>query len=132
MPEPIGFSYAHTQSLTTAFSGVACITDTANEANSQAFPAKGNISHIEIEIESSVGSPTTVDAYLTWDAAGDRIVTPATAQTITTGTATSGGVVYYVGVQYNRPDDAVAGSIYVWARVNTGTATAHTRVYWRR
>lgn len=132
MPQPIGFSYAHTQSLSTTFVGVACLSDAANEPNSKPFPRKGRISHIEIEIESSASSPATVDAYLTWDAAGNRIATPATTQTITPGTGTSGGVVYSVGVEYDRPDDAVAGSIYVWARVNTGTATAHTRVYWRR
>jgi len=134
MPQPHGCSYATFGSgLSTSYAVATGQADTTNESSSESFPRKGTLSHIEFEL-SSISSAASITMFLTWDSAGDRPLTPAATQAITTGktTAAKGGVIFNMGVPFNRPDDATAGKVYVVAKTDAGTASASARVFWTK
>jgi hypothetical protein len=134
MPQPHGFSYAtFSGGLTSSYKVATGQKDATNEAGSERLPRKGFISHIEFQL-ASISSATEVSMFLAWDSAGDRPMTPLATQTITTGatTAAKGGVIFNMGVPFNRPSDASSGKIYIVAKTNTGTATAAVRLFWTK
>lgn len=135
MPEPIVMSYGPATALTNAYlaAGIACGLSAA-EVNSTELPSKGELSHVEVEITAIAGGATTLTWFLSWDAAGDRHVSPIVTQTIDVGatTATTGTVAARVPIYYKVPDDSVDGVIYFNAKTDVGTCTAAVRVYVKR
>jgi len=77
MPRQPVFCYGHNQSVTDTYSVKACTKDVANEANSNNFPRKGTISHVEGEVSAIAGGALNAIWFLAWDAAGDRPLFPA-------------------------------------------------------
>lgn len=84
---------------------------------------------IQLSLTSIAGGATTVTWFLSSDADGDKPLTPAVTSTIITGqtTGTSGGV-------SDTVDEGVLtdeAAIYVWAKLDAGTATAAAcRAFW--
>jgi hypothetical protein len=87
-----------------------------------------------LQLDTIAGGATTITWYVAADAGGDVPLTKEVTTTIVTGktTATDGGAVEVLGIQYVRFDEGLGDTIYVVAKTNTGTANAIARVTWNR
>ena len=134
-----GYSYHHGSTspanITTAFQVFPVTVDTTNSTNSASFPDDCNIQSIEFEITALSGA-ANVTMFLARDSAGDIPITNEYTQNVTIGdtTTTKAGAIFSNEIDYHF-DGSVAnttrGTIYVVAKVNSGTPTANIRVNWR-
>lgn len=136
MPDAQGFSYAHWTAVNAAGLTLLLVgEDPTNDAQSSYFPAKGTISHVEVEFDTIAGGATSVDVIGTWDSAGLFVALPKSTATISLapGSATRGGVAISADqIQFKQGADATKKKFGVWVKLNAGTANARCRVYWRR
>ena len=129
--------------ITTADQVFSVKGDTTVSAASLPFPRDCYISTVEIEVNAGVtGTPSTqtVTMYLARDSAGDIPITTdalnGATQLVTMGktTATKGGFVFTVNTDYHfdsNVTNAVDGTIFLVAKVNSGNLTGNIRINWR-
>jgi len=117
--------------LGAAVAAFPCTTD-ANLAQAVAFPRSAYIDSVEFQLTSIV-TAVNITMFLARDAAGDKPLTESVTRTITVGATTgaSGGARFPIGCDVHFDGSSVADIIYVFARVNAGSATATIRVNWR-
>jgi len=95
-------------------------------------PENFAMDHLEIQMASLSGSPTTATVFLSWDSAGDYAATNEATATIKTGktTATKGTALLVLNRTLIRPPGlGTAGSLYCWVKLDAGTATGVVRAY---
>lgn len=86
------------------------------------------LSMAQIKLDTIV-TAVSVTWYLSEDAAGDIPITPAKTSTIVGQTSGKGGVSDSLERASRTPtSDTVEGLIYVWAKLNAGTANGVARV----
>lgn len=83
-------------------------------------------SNLELDVTATSGTPTTATVYLTWDTGGDHFMTVASTITLVAGQTANkyGGAVALDG--WKRVPStwgAVAGTYYLWVKVDSGTVT---------
>jgi hypothetical protein len=84
-----------------------------------------HMSGVNIGLTNIGGGAVTVTFNISADAAGDKLIVPDTACTISPGltTATEGLAAAYVGVNYVLGELAVTdNTVYIHAKINGGTA----------
>ena len=89
-----------------------------------ASPVRARISAIYIQVDTIAAGATALTIRVTHDAAGQTIIVPDTTATISTGitTATAGGIVLKVDVDYKRSDSVA------WIHFKTNAGTCNVRV----
>ena len=121
--------------LATTYSTFPVTVDATNSTNSASFPDDCNIQSIEFEITALSGA-ASVTMFLARDSAGDIPITNEYTQNVTVGdtTTTKAGAIFSNEIDYHF-DGSVSntsrGTIYVVAKVDSGTPTANIRVNWR-
>ncbi|MCP4437124.1 MAG: hypothetical protein GY913_21830 [Proteobacteria bacterium] len=107
--------------------------DSDQDANSEAMPSSGYLSHVELHF-TSAATPTTVQAHLTWELAGDEPASGQSAATTLHALQTSDEKGAAIGIDqfYRTPALATsAGQIYLWLVLDSGTATLESaRLHW--
>jgi hypothetical protein len=86
------------------------------------------------KIDTIASSAASVTWYLAADSAGDHAITSEVTSTIVTGktTATDGGFAEAVDIDWAFPSWATgAGSLYLVAKVDTGSANLTPGLTWR-
>ena len=93
-------------------------------------------SHIDLVLDATSGSPTTVQAYLTWDSGGDDIAAGPTqnALTMVAGLGDPSLVMasLTLGVTPHAPaSQSAAGKCYLHIKVDAGVVTLKkARLHW--
>jgi hypothetical protein len=93
-------------------------------------------SHIDIVLDATSGSPTTVQTYLTWDSGGDDIAAGPTqnALTMVAGLTDTSLVMaaLTLGVTPHAPaSQSAAGKCYLHIKVDAGVVTLKkARLHW--
>lgn len=132
-----GYTGDSAVSLTGTFAVTALTGGDANVGGMN-IPAVCNLQNIEFEL-TSISGATSVTMYLARDSVGDYPITPAggsgATENINAGiTSGKGSVVYTIEYDYkhfSNVSNTTAGTIYLVAKVNTGSATAQVRLNWR-
>ena len=129
MPRNAGYvEQATTPQLGTSYVGVLLQKNAADIASVD-LPTSGyELSHLEI-IMATDATPATVEAYLSWDSAGDDIAAGPTQTAVKLAalqTATRKGCVIFLDrIRPRTPavDQTTAGTIYLWLKVDATTGT---------
>ena len=89
-----------------------------------ASPVRARLSAIYIQVDTIAAGATALTVRATQDAAGQVIIVPDTTATISTGitTATAGGVVLKVDVDYKNSDSNF------WLHFKTNAGTCNVKV----
>tara|TARA_R110000868_G_scaffold58919_6_gene181251 strand:- start:1320 stop:1730 length:411 start_codon:yes stop_codon:yes gene_type:complete len=97
-----------------------------------AIPNAFLLDHLEAQLVVTAGAPMRATAYLSYDSAGDDICQPSVEVDITFGqTASKGAAMWGIDsavckpVQYNNDV-----KLYLWIKLNSGTATVTPRLHW--
>jgi len=134
MPLPIGFSYG-TGSLSDSFAAIAVAKDTTNEATSQSIPNKSLLDKVRFSL-NTISSAAQITWYLAEDSLGKHALTPSQTTTIDTGlSASTFGFISASldGFPYRRTSKiTTAGTMYLIAKTDAGTATGEVFIHWRR
>lgn len=125
--------------ITTSYAAAKFITlglDATKDAKSSALPSSGRLSHLEITLTATAGTPANVSARLCWDSAGDVPITDeavAKALVAALTTANTFNTAIRVDLDFMFPALATAaGKMYLFLKVDAGTVTATTvRLCWR-
>jgi hypothetical protein len=99
-----------------------------------AVPENLLLDHLEVQFASLSGSPTTATMFLSWDSSGDYAATNEASATIKAGktTATKGTATWVLNrIMARPPGIGTAGTLYVWVKLDTGTANGVVRGYGR-
>jgi hypothetical protein len=120
-------------SVTSSYAGVAVTGSTALDASAQPLPSACYLAWLHGEIDTIASSAAEITWYIALDSAGDRPITSEATVTIVAGAtdATDGGVSTTIGLDYLAPAGA-AGTLYVFAKCDTGTCSLTPRLHWRR
>jgi hypothetical protein len=104
--------------LSNAYANVATLGVEGDEV-----PDAAELGPLVLEL-TSISGATTVTWYVSRDAAGDVPITPPQTDTILTGktAATKGSVARDMDATYKRHPDTTQGRLYVWAKLDSGTA----------
>ena len=109
--------------------------DSAADVKSKAMPGACYLSHLELQLDTTGGSPTTVSCFLTWDSIGDDPMT-AEAQAValnaglTDTSLVSTAIAMDVWVRAPA-GQTTAGKCYLFVKVDTGTVTVKkARLNW--
>ncbi len=124
--------------ITTAFNngqGIKLHKDLSNDARSKWLPRSCYLSHLEIQADTTAGSPTEYSLFLTWDAAGDDPITSAAAaQTTHAGLTDTSlmNIAVAIDVWVTAPaGQTTSGAVYLWMKTNAGTVTLKkARLHW--
>jgi hypothetical protein len=114
----------------TALSATYAVMTLDGAHGGTALPTKGAFLDTLVgAVDTIASSAATITWKLTSDVAGDRPITAETTWTILVGetTATSGSVVSQPG-QWFIPK--VAGTVYLWAKTDTGTCNLTPELTW--
>ena len=134
MPLPIGFSYG-TGSLSSSFAAIAVAKDTTNESKSQSVPNKSLLDKVRFSL-NTISSAAQITWYLAEDSLGKHALTPSQTTTIDTGlSASTFGFISASldGFPYRRTSKiTTAGTMYLIAKTDAGTATGEVFIHWRR
>jgi len=134
MPLPIGFSYG-TGSLSSSFVAIAVAKDTTNESKSQSVPNKSLLDKVRFSL-NTISSAAQITWYLAEDSLGKHALTPSQTTTIDTGlSASTFGFISASldGFPYRRTSKiTTAGTMYLIAKTDAGTATGEVFIHWRR
>ena len=97
--------------------------ESGDSIKTSASPVRARISAIYIQVDTIAAGATQLTMRITQDAAGDVIIVPDTAATLSTGitTATKGGVVYKVDVDYKHTDSIA------WIHMKTNLGTCNVK-----
>tara|TARA_R100001594_G_C3946626_1_gene241997 strand:- start:190 stop:624 length:435 start_codon:yes stop_codon:yes gene_type:complete len=134
-----GFSFHNNRGLNNSYAVIPVTRDTTNSPQSVEFPNSGNIQSVQLDLTSISTGGLSVTMYLARDSSGLNIITPSTTSgatqdiSYTSGTAV-GGVSFAVDTDYHYDSgvaNTVEGTIYVVAKLSSGTAIADVRVNWR-
>lgn len=134
-----GYSVGRDATVGTSYTVIA-LSDDTDEPTASAFPMWGHILDVEMErLTVASGSPTTVTMYFCRDSAGNKPITPGSTTGATAtidvgiGTAALGGAVWSVGKDFHFTPvtGATKGTLYIAAKTDAGSITAHFRVTWR-
>lgn len=141
MPATQGFACeaADVASITTSYAIAQVVTLGANitrDASAKAVPAGGMWSYLDVQVLKTGGAPTTVEAVITWDTAGDdpAYVTTVAADLVAAGTTANTFIGtlplnFWPSTPWGAADGAarpaayVTGRVYVQLRVDAGTVT---------
>jgi hypothetical protein len=105
------------------------LTTLSTETGTQpVIPQSGYMSSLELELVETggVSLPTSVSAFLAWDAAGDHIFTAAATANVVAAmtTARTFGVGIAIDKWYRAPvSQTAAGTVYLFIKVDAGTVT---------
>lgn len=126
----------------TSFVAVPVTRDATNSPSSGEVPRAGQLTYLDVSLNTMASSPTTITFKMTRDAGGDHILLnsnlPGATQTIEAGatTATDGGVTFSINMDYIFDASAdvaqVNDTLYVWLKTDTGTAKAKVRLGYRK
>jgi hypothetical protein len=124
-------------SLSNTFA-VTALTGSDATLGGSDIPTVGNLQNIEFEL-TSISTAVSVTMYLARDSVGDYPITPSVGsgatQNINTGiTSGKGSVIFTIEYDYKHfagVSNSTAGTIYLVAKVNAGSATAQVRLNWR-
>ena len=127
--------------LTTAYALIAVTEDPVNSPRSSPIPRVGFLSSLELQVKSIAGAASAT-FKLTRDPEGNSILVPGTltgaTQTLETGEgdATKGGCSFALDMDYFFIGDLLnpsetAGTLYVWVKLDAGSATGWARLGWR-
>tara|TARA_Y100001938_G_scaffold151151_1_gene246599 strand:- start:5887 stop:6204 length:318 start_codon:yes stop_codon:yes gene_type:complete len=103
-------------------------------------PNDAFLESIEFEISSIASSAAQVTVFLARDSAGDVPITSdqtaGATQTISSGktTAGDGAVIWTISKDFHYDSEVASttsGTLYVVAKLDTGTCTANVRLNWR-
>lgn len=97
--------------------------EAADSIKTTASPIRARISGIYIQVDNIVGA-ASITMRVTQDAAGDLIIVPDTTANLSTGitTATRGGVVFKVDIDYKHTDSIA------WMHFRTNAGNCNIRV----
>lgn len=106
--------------LSTAYAKMTC--NGVDEASSSAtsVPERVVLGAVALQLGTLAGGATTITWYVSEDLAGDHPITGVVTSTIVGQTAATGGVAESINVPWVVTE--VAGTLYVWAKTNAGTA----------
>jgi hypothetical protein len=105
------------------------------DARSKAMPQSCYLSHLELNLTATTGSPTTIDCFLTWDAQGnDALTSQATDVALHAGVTTAAilSCAVSLDVFVTAPTDQTTdGKVYLWLRTDTGEVSiTRARLNW--
>jgi hypothetical protein len=124
----IYFSATPSMALTTTYVGGALGTD-ASIPKAQALFPQMHLSLVNLRLVSIAGGATKVTWYIASDAGGDRPITPEQEDLIVDpDTDGVGGVNRTLGIIWNT----LMGDLYVFAKLDAGTATGQALLSWNR
>lgn len=108
--------------------------DTAQDPKSRALPQSCFIEDLELVVDVTAGSPTSINGYLTWDATGDDVMAGEFTMTPVTGltdTSLKLGTVELRGTRTAPTGQSSAGACYLWLKTDAGTVTLKkARLHW--
>jgi len=133
----LGHTADSSVSLGTSFA-VTALTGSDATLGGSDIPTVGNLQNIEFEL-TSISTAASVTMYLARDSVGDYPITPSVGsgatQNINEGiTSGKGSVIFTIEYDYKHfagVSNSTAGTIYLVAKVNAGSATAQVRLNWR-
>jgi len=125
-----------TPTLGTSYVG-AILAKTAGDDASVAIPQSGAVwSHLEVIVTGA--TTATVDAFITWDTAGDDIAAGPTQASVTLAPAATTAnrklcvITLDDIVPRVPPDQTTAGALKVYVKVDAGTPVlTRCRMHWR-
>ena len=109
--------------------------DSALDANSKALPQACYLSHLELQLDTTSGSPTEVSAFVTYDSAGDDPLTAvASGNSLNAGLTDTSLVstAISMNVFFRAPaSQTTAGKLYLFIKVDAGQVTVKkARLHW--
>ena len=117
--------------------------DTDVDAKSSALPNACYLSHIDLQLDATSGTPATVDAFLAWDAGGDSPMTGLAEGNKLWAGLTDANIdgaavtaLFNTSIALNvwitsPASQTTGGACYLWIKVNTGTVTVkRARLHW--
>lgn len=107
-----------TVALSTTYARMTC--NGADEAAAVNVPERVVLGLVALQLGTIAGGATTITWYVSEDLAGDHPIAGPVTSTIVGQTAATGGVAESVDIPWVVTE--VAGSLYVWAKTNAGTA----------
>lgn len=124
--------------ITTAYAVANVILlhlDADQDARSGALPSAGYLSHLDLKVLATAGSPANVDAWLSWDAAGDHAATGEFTDQVLVAALTTANTYntrIVIDHWYKAPSvQTTKGKLYLWVKFNAGTVTVQrARLYW--
>ena len=109
--------------------------DSAEDPKSRAMPTSCYLSHLELQLDATSGSPTQVSAFMAWDSDGDDPLTAESASNATwsgmTDTSLKNASIA-LDVWVTMPTGATAaGKCALWIKVNAGEVSVlKARLHW--
>ena len=107
-----------TVALSTAYAKMTC--NGVDEDAATSVPERAILGAVALQLGTIAGGATTITWYVSEDLAGDHPITGVVTSTIVGQTAATGGVAESINVPWVVTE--VAGTLYVWAKTNAGTA----------
>lgn len=109
--------------------------DAVIDPNSKEMPQACYLSHIELQLDATAGSPATVSCFLTWDSAGDDPMT-AEAQTVALNAGLSDPSLLNTAISMDvwvraPAGQTTAGKCYLFLKVDAGVVSClKARLCW--
>ena len=109
--------------------------DSTADAKSSALPSACYLSHLDLQLDETVGTATKVTAFLAWDSNGDDPMTGVSeGNTLWTGmtTTTLRNTSIALDVWVTAPaGQTTLGKCYLWLKTDAGTVSCtKARLHW--
>ena len=109
--------------------------DSTADAKSSALPQACYVSHLDLQLDATSGTPTTVTTFLAWDSTGDDPMTgESSGNPLWAGLTDTSLVNTSIGLDVSGTAPAgqtTAGKRYLWIKVDTGVVTLKkARLHW--
>lgn len=125
-----GFA-AGSGSLTTAYSGIKIGTDPAAQGSADILNSC-HLSLVRCALTNILGGASQVIFYLSGDAAGDVPISQEVTRDIVFGQTTGkGGIAADATIEHVETDQDAGQAIWLWARLNVGSADIAARIIYR-
>ena len=115
--------------ITNTFTGILLHEDLVIDGNSSALPSSGHLAYLSFKADITAGAVTEVEAYLTWDSAGDELATvidSCTGDSLVVGhtdTSLVSGIMV-INKTFRVPSvQTTEGKMYLWIRASAGGGT---------
>lgn len=129
-----GHSAGAQTALSTSYTAIEIKDVTGTDARADQVPNQCMLGWLHGEIDTIAASAASITWFVALDSGGDIPLTEELTETIKTGetTATDGAVVSIIERPYSLFGNGTQGSLWVFAKTDTGTCNITPRLTWSR
>jgi hypothetical protein len=119
--------------LTVAYNvaGMIFSTDASASPDAIALKNQAHLGLVSLALNTIAGGAASVSWFLARDSAGAYPITPVQTDTIVGIVAANGSVSRTLGIDYSKNALALASELYLFAKLDVGTANGNGTLYWK-